>query len=470
MRSPGISPNSRASRAAGKPREDHHDVPRLSPPWRTATGVGAGLTDAAPGTQGWHRGVVGAGRSVAITDSHTHSPKGRAPGDVPRPRAGRRARCLYGPMVYARCSFGAAPAGPTNMPKWASYSGPRACTPAAALAQSSVTLDSTTSRTNPRYHARGYALHWLRPGRAWAVDFAEPAPADGDAPSAGGGLVAVRDLASGYQLAWQPVSQLTAAAAVPVLAGLFGRHGAPWSSGATMAPPSAPRRRRPSSSRRVSGSCTRRRPAPRTMGLSRPASALGKRGPSSTPKTGGGSTTGRPTTWPRPGRRPTTHAGPARPQPGRRLAGALFDHRSRTRVLRPGRPAAALRGASATRHPARWGAGSLAPECPGPPGTPPCPRGARRSLIHEEVNSPKARPSRCAAGGAGSFISPLCEKSFTLDALSANNPALTLAHVLPEALGGVVSDTWPTVLAARQPVCEVARVAAGVLANRLRPG
>jgi hypothetical protein len=78
-----------------------------------------------------------------------------------------------------------------------------------------------------RYHALGYALHWLRPGRVWAVDFAQPDAADGDAPWTGGGLVAVRDLASGYQLAWQPVSQLTAAAAVLVLAGLFARHGAP---------------------------------------------------------------------------------------------------------------------------------------------------------------------------------------------------------------------------------------------------
>jgi hypothetical protein len=117
-----------------------------------------------------------------------------------------------------------------------------------------------------RYHALGYALHWLRPGRVWAVDFAEPEAADGTAPWTGGDLVAVRDLASGYQLAWQRVPQMTAAAAVRVLAGLFARHGAPWSSSATMAPPSGPRRRRPSFTRRASGSCTRRRPTPRTNG------------------------------------------------------------------------------------------------------------------------------------------------------------------------------------------------------------
>jgi hypothetical protein len=80
-----------------------------------------------------------------------------------------------------------------------------------------------------RYHA----LDWARPGRVWAVDFAEPEAAD--APSPNGGLVAVRDLASGYHLARQRVSQRTAAAAVLVLAGLFARHGAPWSSSATRA-------------------------------------------------------------------------------------------------------------------------------------------------------------------------------------------------------------------------------------------
>lgn len=67
-------------------------------------------------------------------------------------------------------------------------------------------------------------LHWSEPGRVWAVDFAEaPAPIDGRFPH----LLAVRDLASGMSLLWQPVEHATGDTAAAMLAALFAHHGAP---------------------------------------------------------------------------------------------------------------------------------------------------------------------------------------------------------------------------------------------------
>jgi hypothetical protein len=67
-------------------------------------------------------------------------------------------------------------------------------------------------------------LHWSEPGRIWAIDFHGPRPPiDGRYPD----LLAVRDLASGQQLAWLPVPDATAATAVDVLTSLFVVHGAP---------------------------------------------------------------------------------------------------------------------------------------------------------------------------------------------------------------------------------------------------
>jgi transposase InsO family protein len=83
-----------------------------------------------------------------------------------------------------------------------------------------------------RYPTSQRRLHWLVPGSVWAIDWAEPSargaayslpPIDGKFPY----LLAVRDLASGYQLCWQPVPQTTAAVACAVLKELFARHGAP---------------------------------------------------------------------------------------------------------------------------------------------------------------------------------------------------------------------------------------------------
>ena len=70
-----------------------------------------------------------------------------------------------------------------------------------------------------------HVLHWQRPGTVWAADFAQtPYLIDGHYRYA----LAVRDLASGLQLLWQPVAALTAEALLAELPLLFALHGAPW--------------------------------------------------------------------------------------------------------------------------------------------------------------------------------------------------------------------------------------------------
>jgi transposase InsO family protein len=83
-----------------------------------------------------------------------------------------------------------------------------------------------------RYHETVHVLHWQQPGRVWAIDFAEPSllGASRSLPPIDGlyrYLLAVRDLASGYQLAWLPVAQPTKEAAQSALAHLFAVHGMP---------------------------------------------------------------------------------------------------------------------------------------------------------------------------------------------------------------------------------------------------
>jgi len=75
-----------------------------------------------------------------------------------------------------------------------------------------------------------HVLHWHRPGAVWAMDHTEPgtkqvavSPIDGCWPY----LLAVRDLASGYQLAWLPVPDETAETTISALARLFVEYGHP---------------------------------------------------------------------------------------------------------------------------------------------------------------------------------------------------------------------------------------------------
>lgn len=79
---------------------------------------------------------------------------------------------------------------------------------------------------------RQYVLQWPQAGPVWSMDFAEPSllgaawslpPIDGRYPY----LLAVRDLASGYQLCWLPVSAATADVTIAVLRWLFACNGAP---------------------------------------------------------------------------------------------------------------------------------------------------------------------------------------------------------------------------------------------------
>jgi transposase InsO family protein len=67
-------------------------------------------------------------------------------------------------------------------------------------------------------------LEWTHPGSVWAMDFTEaPCRVDGRWPH----LLAVRDLASGMQLLWQPVEAQTAAVVLKALTGLFVTCGPP---------------------------------------------------------------------------------------------------------------------------------------------------------------------------------------------------------------------------------------------------
>jgi transposase InsO family protein len=69
-----------------------------------------------------------------------------------------------------------------------------------------------------------HVLGWSLPGAVWAIDFsAAPVPIDGVYPW----LLAVRDLASGYQLLWWPLRQATGEATAEMLTELFILFGAP---------------------------------------------------------------------------------------------------------------------------------------------------------------------------------------------------------------------------------------------------
>ena len=82
-----------------------------------------------------------------------------------------------------------------------------------------------------RYPEIQHVLHWLVFGSVWAIDFAVPSLAGAAALPAIDGrfpyLLAVRDLASGYVLAWLPVTVATAALTRAVLAQLFAQYGRP---------------------------------------------------------------------------------------------------------------------------------------------------------------------------------------------------------------------------------------------------
>ena len=69
-----------------------------------------------------------------------------------------------------------------------------------------------------------HVLHWHHPRAVWAMDHADPPRAiDGRWPH----ILAVRDLASGCEVAWLPVLDETAATTIDALQWLFLQHGPP---------------------------------------------------------------------------------------------------------------------------------------------------------------------------------------------------------------------------------------------------
>ena len=79
-----------------------------------------------------------------------------------------------------------------------------------------------------RHGQYGRVLHWQTAGRVWAADFTETSQLAPDLwPLASGYVLAVRDLASGCVLAWEPIPALTEEVACDQLARLFAVHGAP---------------------------------------------------------------------------------------------------------------------------------------------------------------------------------------------------------------------------------------------------
>jgi hypothetical protein len=142
------------------------------------------------------------------------------------PRRGRPAPCpLDRPPARAGAERGSAVVG------WLHAQGPwvgvavlRGAFPGVARAELRDLLGVYRRLWSAQHPREQRVLHWQRPGTVWAVDFTEVAhPIDGLYPY----VLAVRDLASGMQLAWQPVADATAAAVRAELGVLFTVHGAP---------------------------------------------------------------------------------------------------------------------------------------------------------------------------------------------------------------------------------------------------
>lgn len=69
-----------------------------------------------------------------------------------------------------------------------------------------------------------HRLRWRHPGSVWAADHVQPdRPVDGEYPY----ILSVRDLASHYQLAWQPLSDVGADTTNAALSSLIWEHGPP---------------------------------------------------------------------------------------------------------------------------------------------------------------------------------------------------------------------------------------------------
>ena len=75
-----------------------------------------------------------------------------------------------------------------------------------------------------KHAVHGHRLTWHLPGTVWAMDFTKTQhPIDGITQI----IFTVRDLASHYHLCWVPVADEKAETVIPILHGLFDRHGPP---------------------------------------------------------------------------------------------------------------------------------------------------------------------------------------------------------------------------------------------------
>ena len=80
-------------------------------------------------------------------------------------------------------------------------------------------------RTLFRWRRRQLArLEWRQPGRVWAIDHTEPPLTMQNQSDF---ILSVRDLATGLQLAWEPIRRADAETTVAVLTRLFAEHGPP---------------------------------------------------------------------------------------------------------------------------------------------------------------------------------------------------------------------------------------------------
>lgn len=100
----------------------------------------------------------------------------------------------------------------------------RALFPEMARAELRELLQRFRHTFRQTYRRSTEVLTWHHPARVWAIDHAQPPnPVDGRDQA----VLAVRDLASGMQLAWLPVSDETALVTVNVLCRLIERYGPP---------------------------------------------------------------------------------------------------------------------------------------------------------------------------------------------------------------------------------------------------
>ncbi|HXV06987.1 MAG TPA: DDE-type integrase/transposase/recombinase [Burkholderiales bacterium] len=100
----------------------------------------------------------------------------------------------------------------------------RSCTPDTPPCVLAHLLDEHRREFQAEHRQQAETLHWQQAGAVWAIDHSEPPrPVDGCYTQ----ILALRDLASGLQLAWTPVPDATAAEALIVLEGLVRAHGSP---------------------------------------------------------------------------------------------------------------------------------------------------------------------------------------------------------------------------------------------------